>query len=107
MNSYFGQRNDGIREITPEQAGEIIDTRKPRGLFYVLKSGVYIGIDNSNGQAWAQAFDDVKHIRPDLSDEKAMEVLLEVKDNHDAEWGVSWATLETVADDLFPRGVCL
>jgi hypothetical protein len=38
-----------IQKIKPEQAAEIIDTRKPLGLFYVLKDGVYTGIDNSNG----------------------------------------------------------
>ena len=65
------------------------------------------GFDPSRQIAIIGDIDDVKHIRPDLSDEQAMEVLLEVKDCHDAEWGASWATLETVADDLFPRGVCL
>jgi hypothetical protein len=30
-------------------------------------------------------------------------VLQEVDDHHDAEWGINWTTLETVADDLFPE----
>jgi len=46
---------------------------------------------------------DVQAIRPDLNREQAWEVLQEVGDNHDAEWGISWTTLQTVADDLFPR----
>ena len=62
--------------------------------------------DPSREIAIIWSIDDVKHIRPDLSDEQAMEVLQEVKDCHDAEWGASWTTLETVADDLFPHGVC-
>jgi hypothetical protein len=45
--------------------------------------------------------EDVKGIRPDLSDEQVWEVLQQVKDVHDAEWGISWTTLETVAADLF------
>jgi hypothetical protein len=47
--------------------------------------------------------EDVKHFRPDLSDEQAWEVLEQVRDIHDAEWGISWTTLRTVADDLFPQ----
>ena len=47
--------------------------------------------------------DDVKNIRPDLTDEQAWEVLEQVGDIHDAEWGINWTTLETVADDLFPE----
>lgn len=46
---------------------------------------------------------DVQGIRPDLTREQAWEVLEEVADKHDAEWGISWTTLETVADDLFSR----
>jgi hypothetical protein len=47
--------------------------------------------------------DDVKGIRSDLTDEQAMDVLYEVKRKHDAEWGVSWTTLRTVAEILFPK----
>lgn len=32
-----------------------------------------------------------------------MDVLLEVEDNHDAEWGISWATLKATAGILFPK----
>jgi hypothetical protein len=46
--------------------------------------------------------DDVKGIRPHLTDEQAWEVLEEVGRKHDAEWGITWMTLETMADDLFP-----
>jgi len=47
--------------------------------------------------------DDVRGIRPDLTEEQAWEVLQQVGDHHDAEWGISWTTLETTADDLFPK----
>ena len=46
--------------------------------------------------------DDVKSIRPDLTDEQAMDVLREVKRKHNADLGVSWTTLKVVAEDLFP-----
>ena len=47
--------------------------------------------------------EDVRGLRPDLSDEQAWEVLQQVEDIHDAEYGVSWTTLETIADDMFPE----
>ena len=47
--------------------------------------------------------EDVRGLRPDLSAEQAWEVLLQVENIHDAELGISWTTLEIVADDLFPK----
>jgi hypothetical protein len=49
------------------------------------------------------AIEDVKGIRPHLTDNQAWEVLERVRDKHDAERGITWTTLETVADDLFPE----
>jgi hypothetical protein len=49
------------------------------------------------------AIEDVKGVRPHLTDDQAWEVLEQLGDKHDAEWGISWTTLETVADDLFPE----
>lgn len=51
---------NAIRKITPEQAYAVIDTRLPLGLFYVLESDTYIGIDNSNGQAWTEEFPNLR-----------------------------------------------
>jgi hypothetical protein len=48
------------------------------------------------------AVEDVKGIRPHLTDDQAWEVLEQVGRKHDAEYGISWTTLECVADDLFP-----
>jgi len=47
--------------------------------------------------------DDVGGVRLHLTEEQAWEVLQEVDDHHDAEWGITWTTLETVADDLYPE----
>ena len=47
--------------------------------------------------------DDVKGIRPHLTDDQAWEVLEQVGDKHDAEYGISWTTLEVTADDMFPN----
>ena len=49
------------------------------------------------------SIEDVKGVRPHLTDDQAWEVLEQVGDKHDADWGISWTTLETVADDLFPE----
>ena len=46
--------------------------------------------------------EDVQSIRPDLSDEQAMEVLQEAKNRHDSSIGISWTTLEIWAQELFP-----
>jgi chromosome condensin MukBEF MukE localization factor len=45
-----------IKRITVKQANAIISSRQPLGLFYVLKNGYYIGIDNSNAHAWTEDF---------------------------------------------------
>jgi hypothetical protein len=49
------------------------------------------------------SIEDVKGVRPHLTDEQAWEVLQQVGDIHDAEYGITWMTLETVADDMFPN----
>jgi hypothetical protein len=47
--------------------------------------------------------DDVRGVRSHLTEDQAWEVLQLVDDLHDAEWGITWTTLETVADDMFPK----
>jgi len=46
--------------------------------------------------------EDVLEVRPDLTDEQAMEVLENVEENHDAGAGICWDTLEFWADRMFP-----
>ncbi len=45
-----------IKKIIPEQAVEIINTRKPLGLFYCVGINIYTGIDNRDGDAWTEDF---------------------------------------------------
>ncbi|HJT77881.1 MAG TPA: hypothetical protein VJ739_11830 [Gemmataceae bacterium] len=45
--------------------------------------------------------EDVRHVRPDLTDEQAWEVLQRVGRRHDAETGITWLTLEYSAEELF------
>jgi len=47
--------------------------------------------------------EDVQHIRPDLSDEQAFEVLESVLEHHDADIGVCWEALEFWASQMFPK----
>ena len=49
------------------------------------------------------AIEDVQHVRPDLNDEQAWEVLQDCRDKHDSEWGFTWTFIKDVADDLFPQ----
>lgn len=45
--------------------------------------------------------EDMQGIRPDLTAEQAWEVLQEAQHKHDAMMGISWDTLEILAEDLF------
>jgi len=47
------------------------------------------------------SIDDVQAVRPDLTDKQAWEVLQKVERCHDATLGVTWLTLECVAEELF------
>ena len=46
--------------------------------------------------------DDVREIRPELSDDQLRKVLHAVKKNHDASFGVTWDTLELWGHNLYP-----
>lgn len=59
-------------------------------------------VDKRYAMAIVWQIDDVLSIRPDLTEEQAGEVLGRVEDCHDASIGVSWDTLEIVADEMFP-----
>lgn len=45
-----------IKKVTNNEASEIIETREPKGLFYTIENGSYVGIDNSDGDAWTEEF---------------------------------------------------
>jgi hypothetical protein len=59
-----------------------------------------LGNHHSIAAIWST--DDVRGVRPHLTEDQAWEVLQQVDDIHDAEWGITYTTLETVADDLYP-----
>lgn len=45
-----------IEEVTKEESKVIICDYKPLGLFYMLDNKIYIGIDNSSGDAYVEEF---------------------------------------------------
>lgn len=47
--------------------------------------------------------EDVQSVRPDLSNEQAMQVLESCHDNHDADNGMNWMFIKYIADDMFPK----
>ena len=64
-----------ISQIDRLTAKQIVDTRKPRGLFYTNDETVVIGIDNSTGNAWIEEFKNLNSCKKwlrggDLNDTK-------------------------------------
>lgn len=47
--------------------------------------------------------DDVKQVRPDLTDDQAWEVLQRCYDKHACDVGLTWTTIEMAADGMFPE----
>jgi hypothetical protein len=52
-----------IKKITASEAECIIYSRQPFGLFYFPHNGVYIGLDNSNGHAWVEEFNNLRQCK--------------------------------------------
>jgi len=45
-----------VKKITLEEALRIIETREPRGVFYLEEGKIFVGIDNAEGGAWTEDF---------------------------------------------------
>jgi hypothetical protein len=45
--------------------------------------------------------EDVQEVRPDLDDDQAWQVLQHIERRLDAQYGISWNTIEIVADELY------
>lgn len=52
--------NTQIKKISDDKAIDVIETRKPLGLFYTIEKRndkkIYVGIDNQDGSAWTEDF---------------------------------------------------
>ncbi|MBS0264473.1 MAG: hypothetical protein JSS02_21240 [Planctomycetes bacterium] len=49
------------------------------------------------------SIEDVQSVRPDLTDDQSWEVLKECERRHDANWEITWITIEIIAGELFPE----
>lgn len=56
-----------IRKITSEEATTIIEKREPRGRFYQKYRNVFVGIDNTTGDAWVEEFANLRNCKRWLS----------------------------------------
>ena len=63
-----------IKYVTSEEASKIIETRKPLGKFFEIdfeaEEIIYIGIDNTTGDAWVEEFEDIEECICWLNQEK-------------------------------------
>ena len=57
-----------IKKITPSEGDCIIYSRRPLGLFYLIFNGIYVGIDNTNGNAWTEEFTNLRQCKRWLRD---------------------------------------
>lgn len=46
-----------MKEVTLEVLANIIEERKPLGLFYSQEGEIFIAVDNCNGNAWTEEFE--------------------------------------------------
>ncbi|HAT4069829.1 MAG: hypothetical protein E6363_01015 [Enterobacter sp.] len=50
------QKEKKFTKVSTTTANEIINTRKPLGLFWTREKQWFVGIDNSTGDAWTECF---------------------------------------------------
>jgi hypothetical protein len=94
--------------FTPEQVnflekrfyelGELLTDTEPQDIDLYVHS--LLAKHRKIAVIWS--IEDVQGIRPYLTDDQAFEVLEQVGRKHDANWGICYITLQTVADDMFP-----
>lgn len=58
-----------IKTVSLAKAASIIETRQPRGLFVTIEDDVFTAIDNNEGEAWTEDFEDVRDCIAWLIDE--------------------------------------
>lgn len=89
----FGQSLDKSNVLTVRDPSKKLST-----FFYPNE---WLAGDGQAAIVWSS--EDVRGIRPDLTDDEAYEVIARVCRKHDADLGITWETLKIVADDMFPR----
>jgi hypothetical protein len=87
------EQEDHLLAVVNEAIGEATAGSEPAGTICHLPGRRKIAL------GWSIA--DVKQVRPDLTEAQACEVLAQVERKHDASLGVTWDTLEWIADSIF------
>ena len=59
-DDFYAPSPAGLVLVSSSAAAEIIENRKPVGQFYYYERNQWIGIDNSTGDAWTEAFPSYK-----------------------------------------------
>jgi hypothetical protein len=83
------------------EMGEMVDTPIGRKSILLIVAALEQYYNPFTTIALLWGIDDVKSRRESLTDEQAMDVLNECKDNHDAEQGMSWGTIDFWIGELF------
>jgi len=106
---------DTVNTLSPEHAQRIsehaealldlLHDAKPGSEPFWINGFVHRLLAKFGSIATIWSIEDVQGIRHDLTDEQAAEVIEEVGRKHDAEWGITWTTLEVVAEELFPEPI--
>ena len=52
-----------MKEVTLEVLANIIEERKPLGLFYSQEGDRFVAVDNSAGEAWTEDFETMEQVR--------------------------------------------
>jgi len=107
-NSFWNSANNenrlalmsDVRRMTRNNANDLYYFR----IINRFQNGDKYGIDIDVGVAFSWHISDVKQERPHLTDAQAMEILEQMKNNHNAEIGVTWDVIRTTSDTLFPEG---
>ena len=72
---------------------------------FVSLVGAHRGYLEGECIAMLWTVEDIHGLRPDLTDEQAMNVLITASENHDANDGVNWDVLHHWATDLYGKEI--
>ncbi len=45
-----------IKKVSVKKVNEVIESRKPKGLFYTRSKEMFVACDNRTGDAWTEEF---------------------------------------------------
>ena len=104
MSTYFVvELNGDNSDLTTIHANKVGIRDILTGFGYDVVSVCQSDFDPDTQIMSTWSIEDVQSVRPDLSDDQAMEVLGAVEGNFDANQGINWFKLEYHAEDLFGK----